>query len=233
AGGPLAAAFGRSVPPRRSRRTAARSRSRLRTHAPPSGTLRHRLMRDFASGIEHLALNTATLRRQLPLDGIIEACARHGITTIDPWRDQVHSIGLTKVARQLKSAGVALSGYCRGGFFPAIDAAGLRAAIADNRAAVDEAKELGAPCLIIVAGSLPGALEGTPRSRDLALARAQVLDGLAATLEHARAARLPLAIEPLHPMQAAERAGVNTLRQALDICDALDPEQGGAVGVAV
>ena len=44
---------------------------------------------------------------------------------------------------------------------------------------------------------------------------------------------MPLAIEPLHPMQAAERACINTLEQALDICDALDPKRTGALGVAL
>ena len=38
---------------------------------------------------------------------------------------------------------------------------------------------------------------------------------------------MPLAIEPLHPMQAAERACI-TLEQALDICD----ELGDGIGVA-
>ena len=32
---------------------------------------------------------------------------------------------------------------------------------------------------------------------------------------------MPLAIEPLHPMYAADRACVNTLRQALDLCAVL------------
>src|SRR5262249_42042491 len=40
---------------------------------------------------------------------------------------------------------------------------------------------------------------------------------------------MPLAIEPLHPMYAADRACVNTLEQALDLCDAL----GDGVGVAI
>ncbi len=40
---------------------------------------------------------------------------------------------------------------------------------------------------------------------------------------------MPLAIEPLHPMFAADRACVNTLAQALDLCD----ELGDGVGVAV
>ena len=190
-------------------------------------------MRDLSSSLQHFSLNTATVRKQLGLEGIIEACAKHGIFTISPWRDQVHAVGIASIARHLKHAGIGLSGYCRGGFYPAADASGLRAAIDDTRIALDEAKTLGAPCLIIVAGSLPGALTGKPQSHDITRARSQVMDGLAATLDHARAVGMPLAIEPLHPMQAAERACINTLRQALDMCDALDPLRTGALGVAL
>jgi sugar phosphate isomerase/epimerase len=190
-------------------------------------------MRDLSSGAQHLSINTATVRKQLGLLDIIEACARRGIPAIDPWRDQVHAAAIDKVAAKLADTGVTLSGYCRGGFFTATDATGLRAALDDNRKAVDEAKTLGAPCLVMVAGSLPGALAGKPLSHDIALARAQVLDGLAATLEYAKGVGMPLAIEPLHPMQAAERACINTLGQALDICDKLDPGQTGAIGVAL
>lgn len=190
-------------------------------------------MRNFSQGVEHLSINTATVRKQLTLPAIIEACARRGIPAIDPWRDQVQAAGLRATAGQLKDAGIGLSGYCRGGFFTAADAAGLRAALDDNRKAVDEAKTLGASCLVMVAGSLPGALEGKPASRDIGLARTQVLDGLAAILEYARQVGMPLAIEPLHPMQAAERACINTLEQALDICDALDPDRTGALGIAL
>jgi sugar phosphate isomerase/epimerase len=190
-------------------------------------------MRDFSGGVRHLSINTATVRKQLALPAVIEACARRCIPAIDPWRDQVQATGLAATARQLKDAGIRLSGYCRGGFFTAADAAGLRAALDDNRAVIDEAKALGAPCLVLVAGSLPGALQGKAVSNDLALARSQVYDGIAATLEYARQVGMPLAIEPLHPMQAAERACINTLEQALDICDALDPGRTGALGVAL
>ena len=190
-------------------------------------------MRDFSRGTAHLSINTATLRKQLPLPGIIEGCAKRSIPAIDPWRDQVLAAGLAAVARQIKDAGIQLSGYCRGGFFTAADAAGLRAALDDNRRAVDEAKTLDASCLVMVAGSLPGALAGTPASLDIALARAQVFDGIAATLDYAQQVGMPLAIEPLHPMQAADRACINTLEQALDICDAFDPGRTGALGVAL
>jgi sugar phosphate isomerase/epimerase len=190
-------------------------------------------MRELSGDLTHLSINSATARNQLTLPAFIEACARRGIPAIDPWRDQVHAVGLTEVARHVKDAGLTLTGYCRGGFFSAVDAAGLRAALEDNRRAVEEAKTLGASCLVLVAGALPGALSGTPAHRDIGLARAQVMDGIAATLEYARSLSVPLAIEPLHPMQAADRACINTLEQALDICDALDSSRSGALGVAV
>jgi sugar phosphate isomerase/epimerase len=44
---------------------------------------------------------------------------------------------------------------------------------------------------------------------------------------------MPLAIEPLHPSYAADRACVNTTKQALDLCDALDPGRTGLLGVAL
>jgi sugar phosphate isomerase/epimerase len=190
-------------------------------------------MRDFSGEHAALSLNTATVRKQAALDAIVEACARREIRRICPWRDQVQAVGLETIAAQVRDAGLALSGYCRGGFFPAADAAGLAAALEDNRRAVDEAATLRSPCLVLVVGALPGALTGKVAYKDIQLARSQVFDGIAATLEYARQAGVPLAIEPLHPMQAAERACINTLEQALDICDALDPERSGALGVAV
>jgi sugar phosphate isomerase/epimerase len=167
------------------------------------------------------------------LDRIVDACARRGIRAISPWRDQVAAVQLAPLARQLRDSGIALSGYCRGGFYPAADATGLQAALDDNRRAVDEAKALNAPCVVLVVGSLPGALQGQPLHRDLARVRSEVRDGVAATLQYARGVGMPLAIEPLHPMQAAERACINTLEQALDLCDELDPQRSGALGVAV
>ena len=190
-------------------------------------------MRDFSGNHATLSINTATVRKQAPLDEIIRACVRLEIRTICPWREQVHAVGLDRIAAQVRDVGMALSGYCRGGFFPAADKAGLAAALEDNRRAVDEAKTLGSPCLVLVVGALPGALTGAVAHKDIGLARAQVFDGIAATLEYARKAAMPLAIEPLHPMLAADRACINTLEQALDVCDALDPQRSGALGVAL
>ena len=52
---------------------------------------------------------------------------------------------------------------------------------------------------------------------------------MAELLPYARAAGVPLAIEPLHPFYAADRACFNTLKQSLDLCDRL----GSGTGVAI
>ena len=194
-------------------------------------------MRDFSQDHHWLSINTATVRKnqgvEWPLDYIIEACAKRGVRAISPWRDQVAAVGLEKIARQLRDTGIVLSGYCRGGFFPAVDAVGVQAAFEDNCRAIDEAKALNAPCLVLVVGGLPGALSGKALYKDIGRARSEVHEGIAHVLEYARSVGMPLAIEPLHPMQAAERACVNTLEHALDLCDAIDPGRTGMLGVAV
>ena len=117
-----------------------------------------------------------------------------------------------------------VTGLCRGGMFPAADAAGRRAALDDNQRAVDEAAahRRAVPACWWSAACRKG-------SRDIVDARAC----RCATAGHAAAvcaaASVPLAIEPLHPMYAADRACVNTLAQANDLCD----ELGEGVGVAI
>jgi sugar phosphate isomerase/epimerase len=190
-------------------------------------------MRDFSADHRWLSLNTATVRKQGDLVQIIDACARHGIRAIDPWRDQVAAIGLDRAVRAMRDAGLELSGYCRGGMFTS-DAAHRIEARDDNRRAIDEAKALGAPCLVLVVGGLPQySRPGSAASKDISGARAQVHDAIAEMMDYAGDANMPLAIEPLHPAYAADRACVNTAKQALDLCDALDPQRTGLLGVAL
>jgi sugar phosphate isomerase/epimerase len=186
-----------------------------------------------APSSERLSINTATLRAQWDLREIVDALRRHGIRGISPWRDQVAKIGLDDAARRIGDAGLEVSGYCRGGMFPAIDRTGLVAARDDNRRAVDEAVAVGARTLVLVVGGLPNDAQGRPASRDLGAARGMVRDGLGELLDYARSAGMPLAIEPLHPMYAADRACVNTLAQANDLCDELARDDGDALGVAI
>ena len=180
-----------------------------------------------------LSINTATVRAQWPLPDTIAALARHGIRGISPWRDQVAAAGLDDTARRIRDAGLTVTGLCRAGMFPAPDRERRRAAHDDNRRAVDEALTLGAQCLVLVVGGLPKDRGGQIVSRDLAGAREMVRDGLGSLYEYAHGAGMPLAIEPLHPMYAADRACVNTMAQANALCDELAPDGTDGLGLAV
>jgi sugar phosphate isomerase/epimerase len=180
-------------------------------------------MRDFSRGLEWLSINQATTRTQWSLEQAIAGYANQGVRGIAIWRDKLAECGVPRAASALKAAGMTVTGLCRGGMFPAVDKAGRQAAIDDNKRAVDEAVGVGAQCLVLVVGGM------APGSKDIAGARSQVRDGIAAILPYARAAKMPLAIEPLHPMYAADRACVNTMKQANDLCDGL----GEGLGIAV
>ncbi|MCB9946037.1 MAG: sugar phosphate isomerase/epimerase [Geminicoccaceae bacterium] len=169
-----------------------------------------------------LSINLATVRARYEIGEILDAVARHGIPAVAPWRDQIASIGLKETSKRIRDLGLKVSGVCRGGMFPTADKAAYEANLEDNVRAVEEAAELDAACLVLVVGGIP---EG---SKDLIGARTQVRDGIAWLNERAQDAGVKLAIEPLHPMYCADRAVVNTMAHALDICD----DVGGDVGVA-
>ena len=179
-------------------------------------------MRDLSQDTRWLAVNSATVKAR-SLEQLVEGCARAGISAIAPWRDIVQACGIEKAGRLIRAKGLDVTCLCRGGMFPAADEAGRRAAIEDNRRAVDEAAGIGAQCLVLIAGGLPKG------DKDIVSAREQVRDGLAALLPYARDAGVALAIEPLHPMYAADRACVNTLAHATDLCD----ELGEGLGIAL
>jgi len=183
-------------------------------------------MRDLAKHPELFSLNTATVRERWNLQQIIDGCLRHGVTAIAPWREQVQAMGLDAAAKALKASGLRLNGYCRGGLFTAPDAAGRAKALDENRRAVDEAAAIGADCVVLVVGGV--AASG---AKGLSQAHRQIEDGIAEVLAYARPTGVKLAIEPLHPMYANDRACVNTLKHANDLCDRLGPGVGVAVDV--
>ncbi len=173
------------------------------------------------SDIARLSLNQTTTERWSVREAV-DGCARAGIAWIGLWRHKVAEAGLTESARIVRDAGLRVSSLCRGGFFPAATATERRARIDDNRRAIDEAAELGTDVLVLVCGAAP--------DRDIQAARDMVRDGIAEVVPYAREHRVKLAIEPLHPMFAADRSVIVTLAQALDIAEQFDPKQ---VGVAI
>ena len=148
------------------------------------------------------------------IDGTVAA----GLGAIGLWREPVAEAGLERATRWIADAGLRVSSLCRGGFFTARD---FSAALADNRAAVDEAAALGAFVLVLVPGGLPAG------DRDLVGARSRVCDAVAALAPYARERGVRLGIEPMNPIYAADRGVVSTLAQALDIAQQCD------VGVVV
>ncbi|WP_348786662.1 sugar phosphate isomerase/epimerase family protein [Leifsonia sp. NPDC080035] len=177
-----------------------------------------------------LSINQATIKYASLADAL-RVTADAGVGAIGLWREPVAEVGLAQATRMVADSGLRVSSLCRGGFFTAFEGAERRAALEANRRAIEETAVLaasGAPgsaaVLVLVAGGLPAG------STDIAGARARVADAIAELEPDARAAGVTLAIEPLHPMYAADRAVVSTLGQALDIAE---PFPTASVGVVV
>jgi len=167
-----------------------------------------------------LSLNQATIK-YADLREALDVTARAGYSSIGLWREPVAEVGVAEAMRLVAESGLRVSSLCRGGFFPAADAAGLRAADADNRRAVEEAATLGTDVLVLVCGP--------PVGRALERARAQILHGIETLVPHAEDAGVRLAIEPLHPMMISERSAIVTLGEANDLAERFDAHRVGVV----
>ncbi len=172
----------------------------------------------------NLSLNLATVRVQWKLPQAVEAAVRHGFAGVAPWREMVQETGIAESVRIFDANGVRVTGYCRGGLFGAGGRENFEAAIDDNKRMIDEAAAIAAEGIVVIGGGL------APGSRDLARARAMFVDGLAAVLPHAQGCGVRLALEPMHPMYAADRGCITTLREMLDIADLLGNE---GLGIAI
>lgn len=175
-----------------------------------------------------LSINQATLKHA-DLATALRVTAEAGVRSIGLWREPVLEVGLETASRMLADSGLRFSTHCRGGFFTLPEGPERVAALDDNRRAIEETATLAAAgaegsraVLVLVAGGLP---EG---SRDLIGARERVRDAIGSLAPDAEAAGVTLAIEPLHPMYASDRAVVSTLGQALDIAGDFSPSVVGA-----
>ena len=148
---------------------------------------------------------------------MIDAVARAGFGGIAPWRREIEGHDVAVIGRRIRDAGLAVTGYCRSTYIPANDRVSLAANIADNKRALDDAASLGADSFVMVVGGLPAG------SKDIAGARAQVAEAVAELLDHGRAVGVRIALEPLHPVYAADRSCLSLLSEVLDLCDRLDP----------
>ena len=177
-------------------------------------------MSPAASDARRLSLNQMTVPGWT-LRQAVEGCARHGILYLGAWRDKVAECGVEAAVRAARQAGVAISSLCRGGWFPAATPAERRARIDDNRRAIEEAAGLGTDTLALVCGPAP--------NRDIESARRMVADGVAELAPYAAERNVRLAIEPLHPMFAADRSVITTLAQAVAIAERFPADRVGVL----
>lgn len=156
----------------------------------------------------------------------IEEAAKHyaasGVKGITVWRDALAGRKIRETADMLRDNGLSIVSLCRGGFFPGAEKEKRKAAIDDNRKAIEEAFELGTDKIVLVCGADP--------AQPLKESRKQIFEGISSLLTDAKAAGVKLAIEPLHPMYADTRSAINTLAQANDMAESIDSKY---VGVAV
>ncbi|MGQ4461866.1 sugar phosphate isomerase/epimerase family protein [Streptomyces violaceoruber] len=175
------------------------------------------------TGPTRFSINQMTVK-QLSLPELTAACRELGIGNVGLWREPVQAYGVEAAAKLVRDAGLTVTTLCRGGFLTALDPGERARALADNRRAVDEAAALGTDTLVLVSGGLPAG------DKDLRAARERIADALAELGPYAERHGVRLAIEPLHPMYAADRCVVSTLAQALDLAERFPAQQ---VGVTV
>ena len=173
------------------------------------------------TNLDQLCIMSVTTK-QWDIHTAIDKYAAAGVKGITLWRNNFEKTSPAEVKKHIADAGLKTVSLCRGGFFPALDAAKRQAAIDDNKRAVDEAAGVGAPIIVLVCGAVPGL--------PLTEARKHVLDGMNAVLPYAAQAGVKLSIEPLHPMYAADRSCVSDLKTANDLCQATGAKN---VGVAL
>jgi sugar phosphate isomerase/epimerase len=182
------------------------------------------MVRDLSLHLNICSINTATLGFQAPIADVIDAVARAGFGMIAPWRREVEGGDVKSIAKHMRDAGLALSGYCRSTYIPANDAQSFCSNIAANKRALDDAATLGAPCFVMVVGGLPRG------SKDLQSARQQVKEACAELADYGHKIGVKIALEPLHPVYAADRSCLNLLSEALDWCDEIKHPN---IGVAI
>ncbi|MBM9510432.1 sugar phosphate isomerase/epimerase family protein [Actinacidiphila acididurans] len=172
--------------------------------------------------LARLSINQETLK-QWSLPELAAGCVAAGIGSVGLWRAPVQEYGVERTAALMRAYGLSVTSLCRGGFFTAADTGSRAAALDDNRAAIDEAAALGTDTLVLVSGGLPDG------DRDIAAARERVAEAIADLAPYAAERGVRLAVEPLHPMYAADRCVISTLGQALDIAERFPAAQVGVV----
>ena len=187
------------------------------------------MVRDFASDLSALALNTATLGHMFDGMGagwsperVIDACAERGFGGVVFWRREIKEGRAREVGERCRAAGMRVGGLCRTPFLTGPGAAENH--LDESKAAIDMAAELGAEALTIVSGGVEPGSKGVLESQKILAERLARLAG------YAEESGVLLALEPLNPMFGGNRTCVMTVPDALRVCDAVG---AASLGIAV
>src|SRR5690349_23032164 len=114
--------------------------------------------------LSRLCVHTITTR-PWPIETAAEKFSKAGVKGITVWRDALGGRNISDVSRLLRNNGLTVVSLCRGGFFPSTEAGKRKAAIDDNKRAIEEASQLGAPLVVLVCGSDPNQPLETSRAQ--------------------------------------------------------------------
>lgn len=174
-------------------------------------------IKDFSKLCVHTQTN-----RPWDLEQCVVNYHKEGIRGISVWRSVLEGMDIKKARRMLDDHDMEVVSLVRGGFFASFEASKRKLAIEDNLQALEQAEAIGSPLLVLVCGA--------DEQQSLHVSREQIRDGILEILPQAEEAGVKLAIEPLHPMYAANRSAINTMEQANDLAEEIRSEY---VGVAV
>ncbi len=180
--------------------------------------------------LDRLAIHTITTKPWSLKERIANYQAKK-VPGITVWRQALAPQGAQESAKMLADSGLDVVALVRGGFFTGETAAERQKALDDNLTALDEAATIGAPMVVLVCGATPG--------QPLSESRQQILEGIRKLAPEYKARGVRLAIEPLHPMYAADRSAVLTMKHAREMCAQFTDELPGPacgrklVGIAV
>ena len=168
-----------------------------------------------------LCIHTQTTK-PWTLEECIINFASAGVKGISIWRHLLEGKDLNEIKLLLDSNRMDVVSLVRGGFFPSVDPKKRLSAIEDNQLAIEQASALGAPLVVLVCGAEP--------KQSLESSRQQIKEGITALIPLAEKRKVKLAIEPLHPMYAAEKSAILTLGQANEMCELINSPW---VGIAI
>jgi len=160
-----------------------------------------------------LSLNETTTFRWSFEDDVVHY-AQAGIPAIGVWRHKLSDCGEAKASELLEESGLAVSHLSWAGGFTGSDGRSFQASVDDALDALRTAANLKTNCLLVYSGARAG--------HTFNHARRLFKEALKELGPAAEQLGIDLAIEPMHPGCAKEFTFLTSVKEVLELCDAVD-----------